>query len=1004
MSNRIGNFSLPNKYYQPDSVSTQEENSANTANTETSDQSGKTVTNFSSNLLALDNQIRRSQIENNWVNQNAALESNSGIDFNKRADELSKIFTRGGFSSYKEISPYISDLSAGDVQKLKDVYQQRTGRKLLMDASNWLPMEDKYDAFKILAPERIKTQDEPKTNGPGINMNPPAKEVPFGSTVQYSLNLDNEIGEREVSYLIEDGKTNVRKDGKTFEGYFPATENNEPNTRLVLFEVRYKGQPSEFYQYYQTAVNANLKAENELNKMLGPAPEVELYLTYLDNRIQETKDYLTQLEAQKASLEAELQNGPTRTTDGSRNSSDVYDDLRRVNQEIERVKAGLAELETSKAEFSKVFADSVGKPIPLQAVLVAGENGQTIPLQLYAKNLGGGKWAIVDVTNPAKPRTYTGQGLMANDALNEAWNNFISSTNDLPAGQIAVVKPKGLGITNENTPWNGASAGKSTLKQFADGLGKGSLLLAGVGVAALFVPGGQGVGVGLLLASGVGGGISSGANIADRINNGTFKLKDSETALDLLGIIGGLASAGGLAALTNAGSKGLSLLANGTKFNLQKVGNFTKISLQYVEQGTNVAGGILISNEYVSAIEQIQKSSLSPEQKNAEVRRIISTAIGVGAIMILGVGLAKKFSPPSESNLNKMLQEAQLPKPLDNLVRTDLRVQKVFVNHGRDQLVEVYDDFLRGGKNGQGLKTKQFGEYLGNRKFSTSLDKSTDSVGMVLGENNVSRMSPRQINERIFEMTNPTLFKNYRKLPKHLKDSVEATLNQNHNISAGIQFKTATEKLNRNLYEGIGREIKDFDEFRRVLNTISNPSAKGSIGNGYAQKNLIEGVSEGRTVKEFNFSSELWTGVKVKDSRADHLLVREKSLLEIKTGYPNGYPNSDKEIQQILNYNDGVNASRNPANQKLRKHLIENGVEDGILTNVDVLFLSNGETNAQTVAFKSYQKIENKLRQRSPNAVNNVRVYFQGEDGKIYQVVKDRNQLTTKLIGDKLPN
>lgn len=919
----------------------------------------------------------KNKIANNF-NQNK-------VDYELRTQKLNEIFSRRGFSSYKEIAPFISDLSKEEIAKLKEVYQQKTGRSLLMDASNWLLMEDKLKTFRIIAPERIKTQTEPQETGAGINMNPPAKEVPIGSEVQFSLNLSNQAGNPKVKHLINGENGDIVKEGNSFKGYFP-----DDKTRLVLFEVRYDGQPSEFYEYRQAAVDANVKAENELSKLPGTAPEAEVYQQYLDLRIEEAKGLLEQLEAKRADLQRELQQG-------SRNSATIYTELRQVEKQIEQVKAGLAEFETAKTEMDKAFSDSVGKPIPLQAVLVARENGQSIPLQLYAKDLGGGKWAIVDMTNPAKPRSYVGEGILPADALNQAWKNFTTSTNDLPAGQIAVVKPQGLGFSGENRTWNAFNDGRSWSKWTADGLGKGSLILAGAGIVALLIPGGQGVGVGLLLASGVTGGISSGFNAADRINNGTFKFRDSETALDLLGVFGGLVSAGGLASLTKAGAKGISLLTQAGKFKFDVVGKFTRIT-QYAEQGTNVLGVILINNQSASALEQVQKSNASPEEKASQTRQIINSAIATGAFLIVGNVLFRKFKPPTESELNVLLKKSKLPTELENLVKTDLRVQKVFVNDGKEALAEVYDDFLRGGKTGNGLKVKDFGEYLGRRQFSTSLDKSTDSVAEVIGADNFSRMKPEQINQRIVELTNPELFQNYKNLPKHIRESIDQTLKENHNIGSSIQFSTANQKLNKKLYENIGREIRDLNEFKRVLSLIGNSSAQGSIGNGFAQRNLIQG----NTIKEFNYSSELWTGKPSTKRRADNLLITERSTLDIKTGYKEGYPNSKNEIAQMNDYNKAVKASQDPANVKFRTYLADNDVKGGELKSHDYLFLTNGRTSAESSARKSFQKIESKLLETDQK---NFRVFFQADDGKIYQIVRNQDeQIEIKLIGNKLPN
>ncbi len=139
-----------------------------------------------------------------------------------------------------------------------------------------------------------------------------------------------------------------------------------------------------------------------------------------------------------------------------------------------------------------------------------------------------------------------------------------------------------MGITDEGKPWNSPSAGQSTLKQFANNLGIGSLALGAAGLGAFLIPGGQGAAVPLLLASGILGGGSAGANAADRAFNGNFKWNTTETTLDVLGVVGGVASLGGLGAMTGAGR---TILANGAKYTVQNLGNYTRIA-RLAENGT----------------------------------------------------------------------------------------------------------------------------------------------------------------------------------------------------------------------------------------------------------------------------------------------------------------------------------------------------------------------------------------------------------------------------------
>lgn len=606
----------------------------------------------------------RRQIDARYAQQTGAsstARSTTDADLQQRADKLSELFSGGGKRTLEAVAPSLQGLSETDAKQLRAIYEQKTGRDLLKDAANYLFMEDCFRAYQTLAPERIHEQSQPQafwTSGKGIKMNPPTTEVLDGSQVEYSLDLSGEVGDRRVSHLIQRENGRVEEEGARFTGDYSRGFETDRNYR-VTFQVRYGAGAPEFYTYGFSVKSATAKANNELGNLSGTAPDSDLYLKYLDGQIEDVRQAVGELETKRDQLKSDIQNGVG-------NSSDKYDELRRTEKQLETLKAKLPEMETARAEVANAFANgSANKPIPLKAVLIARENGQTIPLQLYAKQLGANKWAIVDVTNPNKPRTWTGEGLLPADALNQAWNNFVSGTNDLPAGQIAAAQPNGLGF-QANKNWNSASSGQSTLKQWSNGLGLGSIALAALGGAALFGPGTQPAAVPLFLASGVMGGVSAGANLADRVNNGTFQWRSTETALDMLGIAGGVASFGGIGAMTGAGR---TILANGAKYTVQNLGNFTRIA-QIAEQGTNVAGGILIANQYVEAIDKVNRSPITAEQKAAATRDILTQAAAMGGLMVLGIGVSSRIAKASraknwnevENLIGKKLDEVQLPE------------------------------------------------------------------------------------------------------------------------------------------------------------------------------------------------------------------------------------------------------------------------------------------------------------------------------------------------------
>lgn len=949
---------------------------------------------YESNASAL---LMRERLTTRFYQTNAAVNNNTP-DLDARADNLKQLFESGiNKTTYQTVAPQITGLSQTDAKKLQLIYRQKTGRELLSDLANHLFMADRLKAFEAIAPERIHNQVLPNSAAPAsggvIQMNPPTDSVMWNTDVKYNLKLNGIGGNQKVSHLLQDTDSGayIEREGSSFSTVYPEPENaagKKSETYRAVFEVRYGNEPPEFYTYRQIVKEPTDKALGELLKLPATAPDSELLLAYMDGKIEQTKNLLADLETKRQNLLFDIQNNVG-------NSSDKHDQLRTVEKQIAELRNILPELETARANTGNALSGAVGKPIPLQAVLVARENGQSIPLQLYAKNMGGGKWAIVDATNPAKPRTWEGEGILPADALNAAWKKFVNGSNDLPAGQIAALQPKNLGF-QAGKVWNDASAGQSTLKQWSNGLGIGSLILGGLGVAALFGPGTQGAAVPLLLASGILGGGSAGLNIADRVGNGTFQWNSSETALDMLGIVGGIASLGGVASLTGAGR---TVFANGAKFTVQNLGSSTRI-MQAVEQGTNVAGGILIANEYVSALDTVNRNpSLTPDQRTAATRNILAQAAAMGGLMVLGVGLTRKFTPPNTSELERLLTTAKLRPELENLVKNDLAVQKVFVNSGGEKLDELYDDFLRGGKGGKGLNVKSFGQYLGTRGYSTSLDADTTTLSEKLGGQNLELMSPRRMNQRILEITNPELHRAFESglLPPRVRQAVEEVLNANQNFPAGIQFESAKGSLNKKLYEAIGKNLGSVNEFRQVQRMLGqNPSARGSVGEWFSRRFLTDGkVIDKPSFNRKDYVRDNTRSPGIERRQPEYLIVDGKRTVDIKTGYDSGAI----DVDQLKDYSDLVNSSRLPKG-KIRQLLERNGVK-GSLTGHDYLFLPNADGNAESAAKNAFNLIEREVGVRN---ANNFRVFFSDDNGQIYQIVKNtENKIVTRLIETQLP-
>ena len=234
--------------------------------------------------------------------------------------------------------------------------------------------------------------------------------------------------------------------------------------------------------------------------------------------------------------------------------------------------------------------------LPSQAVLIKKDDQKTISLQLYAKPLANGRWAIVDLTVPKDgvARTYEG------DNLEFAWNEFLKN-NIWPAGEIAAHPPQlptsakplpQLPTYPPDTLWMAANNGTGELKAVSTGLSIFSVVLFVGGVICLFIPGAEPAGGYLLITAGVTQAGSSAINIYDRSSHGNFAF-DLETAEDFLSIAGGLAGvAGGI------GKLGLQV---GNKYLIGAgiVGDAVNI-------GANVGSGILVTAQTASDILAIQ--------------------------------------------------------------------------------------------------------------------------------------------------------------------------------------------------------------------------------------------------------------------------------------------------------------------------------------------------------------------------------------------------------------
>jgi hypothetical protein len=909
------------------------------------------------------------------------------IDLETRAQHIYERFQNNGTLGLNPNTPLvdiwndIAGLSPTEAKGLVQIYQKKYGQNLLAAIARELPtMSERRQAFQILAPGRVHEQINPlasRSEGVGIVANPPLSEVIEGTSVDYEFSAPAAIKPLGypsdfVRFAYENAPDGIGNPGTTF----PSTYNTAGNRR-VTFEVYQPGNPvPEFYTMLQLVRKPEDASSTALQSLAGFPTDAELLLKGVDLQTEMLEKRLGELKAELAKYPAEsiFQMQPP--------------EQKQLKVQIAQIEAALTELRTVKETLpDKLFAGGLGKPVALKAAFVATQNPTPIPLQLYAKNLGNNTWAIVDATNPSNSQIYQGP---AGTGLRGAWETF-GSQNNLPPGSVAADLPD-IGQVFAQ----GQSG--STLKAWANrtGLISIGLVAAGIGSLFLFPPAAPF----LFGAAGASGAVSGGLNIADRATYGNFRWASTDTALDILSIAGGIAGIGGAAKIGTA-ARAITT-AEGATAQVSRVGSFIKIA-QGVEQGAAAGGVILISAEYAEAFERL--NTLPPAEREKQAASLYKTALAAGAIVVFGGVAVSRFAKLAPSELNALLQKAKLTPELEALVRQEPGLQRALQTQGRDKFQELYDDFARNGRTGRAT-SQSFLEYLPKRGVGVSTGRTevalTDALG--ISASKLNSLSKRALNERILQEVNPQLILKYKagELPRGVETAIDSVLNRDFGLTAQSTIGNARGAISKELNTAIGSNITA-NELPQVLDLFSGPANsgnRGSIGNAYYQRHL----AEGDRVREFRYSSEIWTGKPAMTRRADDLLITGRRTVDIKTGYADGYPGNADDVAQLQEYAALVRESQLRRSVSLRKYLEEAGVQGGVLRSHDYLFLPGGATKAEDAARKSFSKIEERL--TNPLDRANIRVFYLGEDGKIYQLVRaGKNQAPiSKLVGDKLPN
>ncbi len=174
------------------------------------------------------------------------------------------------------------------------------------------------------------------------------------------------------------------------------------------------------------------------------------------------------------------------------------------------------------------------------------------------------------------------------------------------------------------------TTGESDLRDAAQKTGIGGLVLAGLGIIAAFTP--LAPLAPYLIIGGLGmSAASGGISIADEVRKA--KPSGTKIALDVAGIVGSLAGAGGVMQAVRIGSVELAMATAAGRFFI------------YTGFAFDAAGGILLAADTAEQIEQIRNSKMSEEEKIDAIHRLILNLIVVGGLIAFGakdVGAARK--------------------------------------------------------------------------------------------------------------------------------------------------------------------------------------------------------------------------------------------------------------------------------------------------------------------------------------------------------------------------
>lgn len=607
--------------------------------------------------------------------------SHTKQDLQTRVDHVHDLITGGRISGDLVVS-WLQDLSPDDVQEFEYLYFQKYHQSVNYDVlvNTFIEPADRFKIIQALYPNNVRQQaflNDTDAGASHIVMHPPLPVTAAGSMPQYKVwdaALNKEIAPYNM-FVVPDANAQKKGLPPVMSGLQLVDGFPIPGTYTVYVEVPSDdpNQPPHYITYTQQVMPADQLALGTLVSIGNPA------------NWPSSQQYLTKLQAAANSPGAD---------------SKLKDDWQKAN--------GL------------LTPNCV--PIPAIAIAKSG-NAMDMPLTLYAKPLGNGKWEIIDLTNPNDIRTYDG------NSFNDAWgggNGWVKN-NPWPEWQIAAAPPQAPGVNSSWQVWNKTNDDHSLGRTLA----RWGEIVSLVGFAASFIfafvfpP----AAVVLAVVAGAAGAASGIENVADQVNHGDWSW-DTEHWLELLSIPLNLAIGAGefvkgldlarvaLSARAADGSAELTIWG--------RVQETITINGHIFVKGTMAAMVITVSAPYVAQMEQIIQNGLAKGESWSQIWSEIQGVLGTAAsqngaqLAMLGlpflpvknlVELGRIFgvAPEDMTTLfDRINREDISPAELEKLAKTtgmsvdllkqiaaDPQLQAAMQSGGPDVMNSLYADYMK---------------------------------------------------------------------------------------------------------------------------------------------------------------------------------------------------------------------------------------------------------------------------------------------------------------------